>query len=64
LEATKDRKLNLDKFQTPDERIDYLEDLVVTLLERIGIDEEQLHELTEKRLYGNEDQEVKEGKTA
>lgn len=49
----KENALRMHMFSTNDDRIDYLEDMVVTLLDVLGISEEDFHERTAKRLYGS-----------
>lgn len=60
LNVNKDGRLQLDQFQSAQERIEYLEDMVVTLLEKLNIDEEQIHDATVERLYGDTDYTVVE----
>lgn len=56
LTAAGHAKLDLRQFQTPEERIDYLEDLVITLIDKLNLSEDQLHEDTLNRLYGDSDE--------
>jgi hypothetical protein len=52
--SVKEGKLQILMDETADERIGYLEDMVVTLLEQLNMKEEDMHDLTFKRLYGDE----------
>lgn len=52
--SVKEGSLQLLMDETAEERVSYLEDMVVTLLERLNMKEEDIHDLTFKRLYGDE----------
>ena len=52
--SVKEGRLQLLMDETAEERVSYLEDMVVTLLERLNMKEEDIHDLTFKRLYGDE----------
>lgn len=50
----KNNNFILNLHETPEERISYLEDMIVTLLEQLNLKEEDIHDLTFKRLYGDD----------
>ena len=52
--SVKEGKLQLLIDETAEERIRYLEDMIVTILEQLNMKEEDIHDLTFKRLYGDE----------
>ena len=52
--SVKEGRLRLLMDETPEERISYLEDMIVTLLGQLNVNEEDIHDLTFKRLYGDE----------
>lgn len=52
--SVKEGKLRLLMDETTEERISYLEDMIVTLLGQLNVNEEDIHDLTFKRLYGDE----------
>lgn len=50
----KDNKFIINLHETAEERIGYLEDMIITILEQLKLKEEDIHDLTFKRLYGDE----------
>lgn len=52
--SVKEGRLQLLMDETTEERISYLEDMIVTLLGQLNVKEEDIHDLTFKRLYGDE----------
>jgi hypothetical protein len=52
--SVKEGRLRLLMDETTEERISYLEDMIVTLLGQLNVNEEDIHDLTFKRLYGDE----------